>query len=77
MSMLPVCRKYYPAYSPNLGIQLMKVGKIQFYLGQLQDSYQTFTQAENILSVSHGKKHYICGQLKELMNQNCEELRLQ
>lgn len=74
---LTAYRKYYPAYSPNLGIQLMKVGKIQFYLGQLQDSYQTFTQAENILSVSHGEKHYICGQLKELMNQNCEELRLQ
>lgn len=43
---------YYPANSPNLGIQLMKVGKIQLYLGKLQDSFKTFTQVRVSLQIT-------------------------
>lgn len=43
---------YYPANSPNLGIQLMKIGKIQLYLGKLQDSFKTFTQVRVFLQIT-------------------------
>ena len=38
------CRKFYPPRHPNLGLQLMKLGKIQLYLGQLLEASQYLHQ---------------------------------
>ncbi|XP_013420893.1 histone-lysine N-methyltransferase SMYD3-like [Lingula anatina] len=70
-------REFYAAYHPNLGIHLMKIGKIQQYLKQLEPALKNLQQAEDILHVSHGKGHSLCQDLKILLKQCEEELRIQ
>ncbi|XP_056009715.1 histone-lysine N-methyltransferase SMYD3-like [Ostrea edulis] len=72
---LPAYRKYYPPYSPNVGIQLLKLGKIQLYLQNLKEALRFLQQANDILSVTHGEDHMLHKQLKELLDQTQEEMR--
>ncbi|XP_061169651.1 histone-lysine N-methyltransferase SMYD3-like [Saccostrea echinata] len=72
---LPAYRKYYPPYSPNVGIQLLKLGKIQLYLQNLKEALVYLQQANDILSVTHGRDHTLYKQLIELLDQSQEEMR--
>ncbi|XP_074523305.1 histone-lysine N-methyltransferase SMYD3 [Halichoeres trimaculatus] len=60
---LPVYRKYYPDPHPVHGVQLMRVGKLQHYLEHLQDAQDTFTQAFQIIKITHGDAHPLTTEL--------------
>lgn len=69
-------KKLYPAMSPHIGIQLMKVGKLQLYLGDLTVALKSFHQSQDILRVTHGEKQEIYTELSSLIHQCEEELRM-
>ena len=71
------CRKLYPDRSPQVGIQLMKVGKLQLYLGELTAALKSLHQAQDILWITHGEKHTLCSELSSLKHQCEEEMRMQ
>uniref|UniRef100_A0A668A0T2 [histone H3]-lysine(4) N-trimethyltransferase n=1 Tax=Myripristis murdjan TaxID=586833 RepID=A0A668A0T2_9TELE len=54
---LPVYRQYYPDPHPVHGVQLMRVGKLHHYLGHIEETMDTFTQAYEIIKVTHGSAH--------------------
>lgn len=60
---LPVYRQYYPDPHPVHGVQLMRVGKLQHYLERLQDAQDTFTQAFQIMKITHGDAHPLTTEL--------------
>nr|XP_011419033.2 histone-lysine N-methyltransferase SMYD3 [Crassostrea gigas] len=72
---LPAYRKYYPPNSPNLGIQLLKLGKIHLYIHNLKEALKLLQQARDILLVTHGRDHVLYSQLLELLDQTQEEMR--
>ncbi|KAL5011668.1 hypothetical protein ScPMuIL_010219 [Solemya velum] len=65
----------YPPGSPNVGVQLMKIGKIQLYLQELGDALVSLHKARSILRLTHGKLHPIYKDLVELLDQCAEEKR--
>ena len=69
-------RKLYPQNSPHIGIQLLKIGKLQLYLGELTQALKSFHQGQDIFRVSHGEKHEICTELLSLIHQCEEEMRM-
>ena len=71
------CRELYPDGSPQVGIQLMKVGKLQLYLGELAAALKSLHQAQDILWITHGEKHPLCSELSSLKHQCEEEMRMQ
>ncbi|KAM4603043.1 histone-lysine N-methyltransferase SMYD3 [Polymixia lowei] len=54
---LPAYRQYYPDPHPVHGVQLMRVGKLQHYLGRIEDAVVTLTQAHEIIQLTHGSDH--------------------
>ena len=69
-------RKLYPQNSPHMGVQLLKIGKLQLYLGELSQALKSFQQGQDILRVTHGDKHEIYMELLTLIHQCEEELRM-
>ncbi|XP_060083829.1 histone-lysine N-methyltransferase SMYD3-like [Ylistrum balloti] len=68
-------RKFYPPNSPHVGIEQMKVGKIQLYLEQSQQALITLQQAATTISITHGKSHPLYEDLAGLIHQCAEEMR--
>ncbi|KAK7491699.1 hypothetical protein BaRGS_00017152 [Batillaria attramentaria] len=62
-------RKFYVEYSPNLALQLMRVGKLQLWLGHIEDARTNLSQAEKIIRVTHGSDFDLYRQLCELLHQ--------
>ncbi|XP_070186421.1 histone-lysine N-methyltransferase SMYD3-like [Littorina saxatilis] len=58
-----------PPRSPNAGLQLMRVGKLQLWLDRVQDARHSLSQAETIIAVTHGKQSELYTQLTELLVQ--------
>uniref|UniRef100_A0A3P8VBY6 [histone H3]-lysine(4) N-trimethyltransferase n=1 Tax=Cynoglossus semilaevis TaxID=244447 RepID=A0A3P8VBY6_CYNSE len=54
---LSVYKRYFPDPHPVHGVQLMRVGKLQHYLGHIQEALDTFRQAFQILELTHGRTH--------------------
>ncbi|XP_050389653.2 histone-lysine N-methyltransferase SMYD3 [Patella vulgata] len=72
---LEAYRYHYPVNTPNLSLQLMKVGKIQLFLEKTEDSLKTLQEAETGLQISHGVEHSLYQALLQLIAQGTEELR--
>lgn len=70
-------RRFYPSYDPNTGRQLMKIGKLELYLGNFKNSLQHLEQAEAILLVCVGKDYSLVIELSELLDQCRCELSVQ
>ena len=68
---------YLPDNHPMLGIQILKVGKLQLWLEQLPAALQSFTQAGDILKISHGEKHPVYQTSQELRHQCEEQMRIE
>ncbi|XP_046376194.2 uncharacterized protein LOC124148945 [Haliotis rufescens] len=66
--------KLHPPGSPTVGIQLVKLGKLQLYLRRLQAARTSLQQAESILRVTHGKSHEVYQELSELLYQCVTEM---
>ncbi|KAK3085450.1 hypothetical protein FSP39_003553 [Pinctada imbricata] len=69
-------RQYYPSFSPILGVQYMKIGKLQLYLQRFQDALNSLKKAESIISVTHGKDHSLYVELAEMLHQTCQEMQM-
>uniref|UniRef100_H3DK06 [histone H3]-lysine(4) N-trimethyltransferase n=1 Tax=Tetraodon nigroviridis TaxID=99883 RepID=H3DK06_TETNG len=54
-----IMKQYYPDPHPVHGVQLVRVGKLQHLLGNIEEALDTFTQAYGILKVTHGNEHPI------------------
>lgn len=63
-------------YSPNLALQLFRVGKLQLYLQDLEDAHRSLSEAQKILEVTHGNEHDIYKDVTLFINQCKEELRV-
>lgn len=66
-------RFFLPKFHPDLGIHLMKIGKIHLYLEQTTDALQSLQQAESIIRVTHGPSHALYTDLQELIDQSIME----
>eukprot|EP00062_Callorhinchus_milii_P013242 gi/632961137/ref/XP_007896590.1/ PREDICTED: histone-lysine N-methyltransferase SMYD3 isoform X1 [Callorhinchus milii] len=62
---------YYSGPHPVRGVQLMKVGKLQYHQGMLSQALDTLKQAFDILKVTHGKEHSLSQSLQQLLGE-CE-----
>lgn len=65
---------YYGENHPNIGLILLKIGKICNYLRKLQDAVSYLTAAEPIIRISHGTSHPTYKELTSLIQQSNEEL---
>lgn len=54
---ISVYRKYNGSTHPLLGINLMKIGKIELLLGKPVSALQHLKEASAILKITHGEKH--------------------
>lgn len=62
---------YYSNHHPVRAIQIMKVGKLQLYLGMFPEAMITLKQAFEIMKVTHGKDHGLTRDLMDLLGE-CE-----
>ncbi|KAM4693769.1 histone-lysine N-methyltransferase SMYD3 isoform 2-T2 [Discoglossus pictus] len=62
---------YYSNYHPVRAIQMMKVGKIQNYLGMFPEAMQILKQAFEIMKITHGSDHTMTQDLMKLLRE-CE-----
>ncbi|KAM9817541.1 histone-lysine N-methyltransferase SMYD3 [Neosynchiropus ocellatus] len=70
---LPVYRKYFPDPHPVLGLQLMRVAKLQHHLGLVQKALGTFSQAQQVIRVTHGSERPLAADLLTRMEEcRCE-----
>ncbi|XP_067662654.1 histone-lysine N-methyltransferase SMYD3-like isoform X2 [Haliotis asinina] len=66
--------KLHPPGSPTVGIQLLKLGKLQLYLHRLQAARMYLEQALSILRVTHGESHEVYQELSELLHRCVAEM---
>ncbi|KAG5857365.1 hypothetical protein ANANG_G00018700 [Anguilla anguilla] len=64
-------RLYYPDPHPARAIQLMRVGKLQHFLGRLAEAQETLRQAYDVMKVTHGEEHALTVELTSKL----EEIR--
>ncbi|XP_041644416.1 histone-lysine N-methyltransferase SMYD3 [Cheilinus undulatus] len=74
---LPVYRQYFPDPHPVHGVQLVRVGKLQHYLENLQGALDTFKQAYQILKITHGEDHPMITELLMKMEECRAEMAQQ
>ncbi|XP_014667178.1 PREDICTED: histone-lysine N-methyltransferase SMYD3-like [Priapulus caudatus] len=67
-------RRFHPTYDPNVGRQLMKIGKLQLYLEHLEDALTHLQQADEILVISMGAESPLVVELKALLEQCATQL---
>ncbi|GAB4861380.1 Histone-lysine N-methyltransferase ashr1 [Ancistrocladus abbreviatus] len=51
---IPVYESVYPGCHPMLGLQYYTCGKLEWFLGDTENSIQSFTKALEILRITHG-----------------------
>lgn len=51
---IPVYEKVYPGCHPMLGLQYYTCGKLEWLLGETENSVRSLTKALDILRVTHG-----------------------
>ncbi|KAK3588645.1 hypothetical protein CHS0354_038877 [Potamilus streckersoni] len=76
LQLIPLYIKVYPSGSPQVGLLLLKVGKLELYLQRLECALQHLQQGESIIRVTHGRFHELYCQLSELIDQCTDELRV-
>ncbi|KAL4623869.1 histone-lysine N-methyltransferase SMYD3 [Arapaima gigas] len=65
---------YYSEAHPARAVQLMRVGKLQHYLGQLEEARFTLGQACDIMKVTHGCEHSLTYELRRMLDECQAEL---
>ncbi|PIK49650.1 putative histone-lysine N-methyltransferase SMYD3 [Apostichopus japonicus] len=64
-------RHQYQFIHPSVGVQLMRVGKLYNYLGNVTKALEIFKEAHQIISVTHANQHALYQALRELLT-GCE-----
>ncbi|KAJ8288682.1 hypothetical protein COCON_G00013410 [Conger conger] len=62
-------RLYYPDPHPARAIQLMRVGKLQHFLGSLAEARETLGQAYDVMKVTHGDAHALTAELRSKLEE--------
>ncbi|KAM8876784.1 histone-lysine N-methyltransferase SMYD3 [Synchiropus picturatus] len=71
---LPAYRKHFPDPHPVLGLQLLRVARLQHHLGRLQEALGTFGQAFQVVRVTHGSEAPLAADLLTRVEQCRREL---
>ncbi|XP_048046860.1 histone-lysine N-methyltransferase SMYD3 [Megalobrama amblycephala] len=65
---------YYSDPHPSRAVELLRVGKLQHYLGRLKEAQGSFTQAYDIMKVTHGTEHALTNEVRRKLSECQAEL---
>lgn len=65
---------YFSDPHPSRAVELLRVGKLQHFLGRLEEARGSFTQAYSIMSVTHGAAHALTNQVQRRLSECQAEL---
>ncbi|XP_051503013.1 histone-lysine N-methyltransferase SMYD3 isoform X1 [Myxocyprinus asiaticus] len=65
---------YYRDPHPSRAVELLRVGKLQHYLGRLEEAQGSFTQAYDIMKVTHGTEHALTNEVRRKLAECQAEL---
>ncbi|KAJ8893306.1 hypothetical protein PR048_005897 [Dryococelus australis] len=65
-------RKYYGMRNPLFGVFLLKLAKINLYLGCPSEALQLLAEAQGVIEVTHGKQHSLYTEEFALLLQQCQ-----
>uniref|UniRef100_A0A8C2HJT9 [histone H3]-lysine(4) N-trimethyltransferase n=1 Tax=Cyprinus carpio TaxID=7962 RepID=A0A8C2HJT9_CYPCA len=65
---------YYSDPHPSRAVELLRVGKLQHYLSRLEEAQGTFTQAYDIMKVTHGTDHALTNEVRRKLSECQAEL---
>ncbi|KAL6477231.1 hypothetical protein MHYP_G00130660 [Metynnis hypsauchen] len=66
---------HYPDPHPSRAVELLRVGKLQHYLGKLEDAQSNFRQAYDVMKVTHGTDHPLINEVQRKLEECQAELR--
>uniref|UniRef100_A0AAR2LM31 [histone H3]-lysine(4) N-trimethyltransferase n=1 Tax=Pygocentrus nattereri TaxID=42514 RepID=A0AAR2LM31_PYGNA len=67
---------HYPDPHPSRAVELLRVGKLQHYLGKLEDAQTNFRQAYDVMKVTHGTDHPLINEVRRKLEECQAELRM-
>nr|XP_015207457.1 PREDICTED: histone-lysine N-methyltransferase SMYD3 isoform X1 [Lepisosteus oculatus] len=62
-------RMYYQGFHPALGVQLMRLGKLQYYMERFCEALDTLKQAYEVMKVTHGVDHPLTTDLQQMLGE--------
>uniref|UniRef100_A0A671MCR1 [histone H3]-lysine(4) N-trimethyltransferase n=1 Tax=Sinocyclocheilus anshuiensis TaxID=1608454 RepID=A0A671MCR1_9TELE len=65
---------YYSDPHPSRAVELLRVGKLQHYQGRLEEAQGSFTQAYDIMKVTHGTAHALTNEVSRKLSECQAEL---
>ncbi|KAG1973171.1 histone-lysine N-methyltransferase SMYD3 [Pimephales promelas] len=65
---------YFSDPHPSRAVELLRVGKLQHYLGRLKEAHGSFTQAYDIMKVTHGTEHALTNEVSRKLGECQAEL---
>uniref|UniRef100_A0A9J8CTZ8 [histone H3]-lysine(4) N-trimethyltransferase n=1 Tax=Cyprinus carpio carpio TaxID=630221 RepID=A0A9J8CTZ8_CYPCA len=65
---------YYSDPHPSRAVELLRVGKLQHYLSRLEEAQGSFTQAYDIMKVTHGTDHALTNEVRRKLSECQAEL---
>ncbi|XP_036449222.1 histone-lysine N-methyltransferase SMYD3 isoform X2 [Colossoma macropomum] len=65
---------HYPDPHPSRAVELLRVGKLQHYLGKLEDAQSNFRQAYDVMKVTHGTDHSLINEVQRKLEECQAEL---
>ncbi|XP_055029268.2 histone-lysine N-methyltransferase SMYD3 [Misgurnus anguillicaudatus] len=65
---------YYTDPHPSKAVELLRVGKLQHYLGRVEEAQRTFTLAYDIMKVTHGAEHALTNEVTRKLGECQAEL---
>ncbi|KAI4887956.1 hypothetical protein NFI96_032201 [Prochilodus magdalenae] len=66
---------HYPDPHPSGAVERLRVGKLQHYLGKLEDAQSNFRQAYDMMKVTHGTDHPLINEVRRKLEECQAELR--
>ncbi|KAK7142680.1 hypothetical protein R3I94_012132 [Phoxinus phoxinus] len=65
---------YFSDPHPSRAVELLRVGKLQHYLSRLKEAHGSFTQAYDIMKVTHGTEHALTDEVRRKLSECQAEL---
>ncbi|KAK1793096.1 hypothetical protein P4O66_011496 [Electrophorus voltai] len=69
-------RLHYAEPHPSWAVELFRVGKLQHYLGRLEEASNSFTQAYDVMKVTHGTEHPLFNEVSRKLTEVQAEMRM-
>ncbi|KAI7805008.1 histone-lysine N-methyltransferase SMYD3 [Triplophysa rosa] len=65
---------YYCDPHPSRAVELLRVGKLQHFLGSVEEAQRSFTRAYDIMKVTHGAEHALTNEVSKKLGECQAEL---